>query len=68
MEHEHWTGEWWTMDRDVLDVMATTPVTTPAEIGHKLGIGEAAAASLLAMLATQGKVRIRLVERVTPPD
>lgn len=32
------------------------------EIGAKLGISERAAESLLALLAAEGKVRIRLVE------
>jgi hypothetical protein len=60
--------EWWSIDREILDALAVRGAVTPAEIGHKLGIGEAAAASLLAGLATQGKVRIRLVERVEPRD
>jgi hypothetical protein len=33
-------------------------VVTAAEIGHKLGVSEDAAASLLALLASEGKVRI----------
>lgn len=33
-------------------------VTAPAEIGEQFGMSEAAAASVLAMLAAEGKVRI----------
>ena len=35
---------------------------TPAELGRRLGIPEAATVSLLSVLVRDGKVRIRLVE------
>jgi predicted ArsR family transcriptional regulator len=35
---------------------------SPAELGRALGFSEHAAASVLSMLATEGRVRIRLVE------
>ncbi|OLC30421.1 MAG: hypothetical protein AUH81_20225 [Candidatus Rokubacteria bacterium 13_1_40CM_4_69_5] len=55
--------DWWSeLDDDVLRTLAERSAATPAEVGERLGISEASAASLLAMLAVQGKVRIRLVE------
>ena len=47
-------GEWWSeIDQEV--------------VGRRLGISEDSAISLLAMLARDGRVRIRLVE-VAGPD
>ena len=55
---------WWSeIDGAVLACFSGPGVITPAEIGHKLGITEEAACSILSMLATEGKVRIRAVER-----
>jgi hypothetical protein len=36
---------------------------SPGEIGSKVGLSEEAAASALALLAAEGKIKIRLVER-----
>ena len=36
--------------------------TPPAEVGRRLGVSESAAASLLSILACEGKVRICLVD------
>jgi DNA-binding IclR family transcriptional regulator len=48
---------WRELDDAVLAYLAGGE-TTPAEIGKQLGVSEAAAASILAMLATEGRVRI----------
>ncbi len=55
---------WWTsLDDEILESLGESRPLTPAEIGARLGISERAAASCLAMLATEGRVRICLVER-----
>ena len=58
------TGEdyWADLNREILSCLTTGPVS-PAEIGRRLGISEGAAASCLSLLATEGRVRICLVER-----
>jgi hypothetical protein len=48
---------WREIDDAVLRCLATGDAT-PAEIGRHLGISEAAAASILVMLVTEGRVRI----------
>lgn len=48
---------WTEIDEAVLQCLAHG-VAGPAEIGEQLGMSEAAAASILAMLAAEGKVRI----------
>lgn len=56
--------EWWSdLDDELLATLGAGGAMTPAELGGRLGISESAVASLLAMLATEGRVRIRLVER-----
>jgi hypothetical protein len=55
--------QWWSdLDEAVLGCFTQGRPLAPAEIGRKLGISEAGVASLLAMLAREGKVRITLVE------
>ena len=54
---------WWDVDADVLTALADG-AKSPEQIGEALGIPAPAAASLVAMLAQQGKVKIRLVEAV----
>jgi uncharacterized membrane protein YecN with MAPEG domain len=57
-------NEWWSdLDDDLLTTLGAGGAMTPAELGLRLGISESAIASLLAMLATEGRVRICLVER-----
>jgi hypothetical protein len=54
---------WWTaVESDLMTCLKRRGQTTPADVGLALGISEAAAMSLLAMLVTEGKVRISLVE------
>ncbi len=55
---------WREIDDAVLQYLATGDAT-PAEIGQRLGMSEAAAASIVAMLAAEGRVRIC---RVTLPS
>jgi hypothetical protein len=58
---------WDDLNRDILKCLAMGPVS-PGEIGRRLGISEAAAASCLSMLAAEGRVRICLVERSVTAD
>lgn len=51
-------GDWWKVDRDILECLATHGAMTPGEISHLLGLSEGEATSLLAMLAREGRVRI----------
>jgi hypothetical protein len=53
----HMEHLWTEIDEAVLQCLAHG-VAGPAEIGEQLGMSEAAAASILAMLAAEGKVRI----------
>jgi len=48
---------WREIDEAVLQCLAVGDAT-PAEIGQHLGISEAGASSILAMLVTEGRVRI----------
>jgi hypothetical protein len=60
--------DWWAeLEGDVLACLKTTGAMPPAEVGRRLGLSESAAASVLAMLAREGKVRITLVEPVAEP-
>ena len=53
---------WADLNRDILNCLAMGPVS-PGEIGRRVGISEAAAASCLSLLASEGRVRICLVEK-----
>ena len=53
---------WADLNRDILNCLATGPIS-PGEIGRRLGISEGAAASCLSLLAAEGRVRICLVEK-----
>lgn len=54
--------DWWTeIDDDILQCLEQADTLTPADIGDRLGLSEAAVSSALAMLVGEGKVRIRLV-------
>lgn len=57
---DHW---WSTIDHEVLDLLQINGPMAPADLGRKLGLSESAVTSCLAMLVTEGRVRIRLVER-----
>jgi DNA-binding IclR family transcriptional regulator len=50
---------WGELDSDVLRCLSETPEgLSPAEIGHRIGISEDAAQSIVMMLAREGKVRL----------
>jgi IclR-like helix-turn-helix domain-containing protein len=56
---------WHELDAEVLHCLAERPgEVSPAQLGGRLGMSEAAVCSILAMLAETGKVRIRSVERI----
>lgn len=55
--------DWWSdLERDVLDCLEPAGVTPPEELSRRLNLSEAAATSLVAMLARDGKLRISAVE------
>jgi hypothetical protein len=54
---------WWDVDAELLTALAGG-AKSPEELGAMLGMSERSAASLLSLLAQQGRVRIRLVEAV----
>jgi predicted ArsR family transcriptional regulator len=57
---------WGELDGDVLRCLAgAREQLSPAQIGHRIGISEDAARSVLTMLAQEGRVRICSVAHVT---
>jgi DNA-binding IclR family transcriptional regulator len=55
--------DWWKdFEEDILRCLAGRDAVSPTDVARKLGIPEAAATSLLAIMAREGKVRIRTVE------
>lgn len=61
-------GLWAEIDEAVLNVLAERGGRlTPAEIAADLGMSEAAACSILCMLAIEDKVRIASVELIRTP-
>jgi DNA-binding Lrp family transcriptional regulator len=65
-EGETMSELWDEIDNELLDCLAARGSMAPAEIGRRLAISEEAVVSLLAMLAREGRVRIRVVESVEP--
>jgi hypothetical protein len=66
--HDPWAAadRWWDdLDAAVLACLATKGAMAPHDLGHHLGLSESAAASLVCLLALEGRVRICLVEPVT---
>jgi DNA-binding Lrp family transcriptional regulator len=58
---------WWNeIDRDVRAILERSGPTSPRDIARQLRLSEGAVASVLAMLAQEGKLRINQVE--LPPD
>lgn len=54
---------WWNeIDREVRECLERHGAMSPAELGRHLRMSEGAAASLLSLLAREGKVRIARVE------
>jgi hypothetical protein len=56
-------GWWDEIEREILDWLERHGESTPAALGGRLGMSEASAVSLLATLASEGKVTI---SRVAP--
>jgi hypothetical protein len=57
------SGAWWDdLDAAVMACLESNGAMAPDQIGHHLGLSESAAASLVCLLAVQGRVRICLVE------
>ncbi len=55
--------DWWDgLDGAVLECLHAEGPMAPGEIGRRLGISEESAASLVSLLAREGKVRISRVE------
>src|SRR5262245_63768558 len=51
-------ADWWTeLESEILNCLEHVGTVTPAEIGRRLGIPEAATASLLSVMVRDGKVR-----------
>jgi DNA-binding Lrp family transcriptional regulator len=60
----HAVSDWWSeIDDELLALLEDGRPASPADLGRRLGLSEAAASSLLWGLASEGKIRIRLVER-----
>ena len=54
---------WWDdLDTAVMACLKANGAMAPDEVGRRIGLSEAAAASLLCLLVMEGKVRICLVE------
>jgi hypothetical protein len=61
--------DWWrTLDEDMIRCVARDGVATPTDIALELGMSEAAACSLLAMLVREGRLRIALVAVPAAPS
>ncbi len=61
--------DWWgDIENEILGCLAVGAPVRTDELADKLGMSESAVTSLLSMLAHDGKVRICLVERSTPPS
>jgi hypothetical protein len=55
--------EWWSeIDHEVHECLERNGAMSPAELGSHLRMSEDAAASLLSLMAQEGKVRIARVE------
>jgi DNA-binding Lrp family transcriptional regulator len=60
----HAVSDWWSeIDDEVLALLQDGRPASPADLGRRLGLSEAAVSSLLWGLASEGKIRIRQVER-----
>ena len=60
---------WWSeIDEEVRACLRRHGPLAPAEIARMLNLSEGAAASVLSLLAQEGKLRIAQVELPTPED
>jgi predicted ArsR family transcriptional regulator len=55
-------GWWVEIENDIITCLRDRGRATPSDVGEYLGLSETAAMSVLAMLVSDGKVRISLVE------
>lgn len=61
--------DWWhDLDDEIIRSVDARGMLSAAELAQKLGVSERSAASFLAMLALDGKVRIRVVEAARGAD
>jgi len=62
-EEENGMTDWWSeLENELLSCVDEIGLATPAEVGRRLGFSETSAASLLAILVREGKVRMCLVQ------
>ncbi len=61
-------GWWDEIDQQIRAGLERAGGRTAAELGHRLGLSEHAVTSLLALLASEGKVRISRVEPASSID
>jgi predicted ArsR family transcriptional regulator len=63
MDETRAMDDWWAdLEDEILASLHGNGPVAPAQVGQKLGLSEQAAASLLSLLAQEGKVRICLVD------
>jgi DNA-binding Lrp family transcriptional regulator len=60
-------GWWDTIDGEILERLAAAGPMSPEDLARTLGMSTGAVCSCLALLAADGKVRIRSVESTQPP-
>jgi hypothetical protein len=61
---DHVMDQWWSaLDDQVLACLADRGPMSPDELGKHLDLPESAAVSLICLLAQEGRISIRLVER-----
>ena len=60
-------GWWDTIDDAILETLDGGGPMDPEDLGRRLGMSAGAVCSCLALLAADGKVRIRSVEATRPP-
>ena len=59
--------DWWSeLEHELLTCVEEIGLATPAEVGRRLGFSETSAASLLAILVREGKIRMCLVQSAAP--
>jgi len=61
-------GWWDEIDRELRGCLKKYGTMTPRELGRELGMPEGAVASVVALLAREGKVRIASVELAEPHE
>ena len=61
------SSDWWTdLDESILDCLRNGGPMSAADLGRRLGISAREATACVSMLATEGKVRLGLVELPDP--